>query len=172
MPFGPKGRKQCEFAKRQYCSDRCWADAQQNTIENLLRKVRISPETPCHIWTGNKKGYYGTARLAGRSVMVHRAVWEHYRGAIPPDLQIDHTCGVKLCCNVDHLRLVTARENSLAATSNNMAARNYRRVKCPLCGGPYSAFPNGIRYCKPCRHRQQMKYQREYRAAKRKEQSK
>jgi hypothetical protein len=98
-------------------------------------------------------------------------MWQHYRGAIPPDLQIDHTCGAKLCCNVNHLRLVTARENSLAATSNNMAARNHRRVKCPLCGGPYSAFPNGTRYCKPCRHRQQMKYQREYRAAKRKEQA-
>ena len=22
---------------------------------------------------------------------------------------------------------------------------------CPKCGGPYSTFPNGVRYCKPCR---------------------
>ena len=171
-PFGPGNRKQSEFAKRRFCSDQCCTDAQKNTIEDLLLRAPVVSGSGCHIWTGHRTGNdYGVSRLAGRMVLVHRAVWEHYRGPIPPELQIDHTCGAKLCCNVDHLRLVTARENSLAATSNNMAARNHRRIKCPLCGGPYSAFPNGIRYCKPCRHKQQMKYQREYRAAKRNKQT-
>lgn len=166
-PFGPRNRKQSEFAERQFCSDRCWADAQQNTIESLLQKLKIEPATNCHIWTGHKSHQYGVSRMAGRNVTVHRAIWAHFRGPIPEGLQLDHTCGAKLCCNVDHLRVVTARENSLAATSNNMAARNHRRVKCPLCGGPYSAFPNGTRYCKPCRHAQRTRYQRKYRAAKR-----
>jgi hypothetical protein len=64
------------------------------------------------------------------------------------------------------MRLVTARDNSLVATSNNMAARNFRRLACPKCGGPYSARANGVRYCKPCTHERMMEYQRAYRATK------
>jgi uncharacterized Zn ribbon protein len=34
----------------------------------------------------------------------------------------------------------------------NMRTRN---EKCPKCGGAYSTFPNGQRYCKPCRNQWQ-----------------
>jgi protein-arginine kinase activator protein McsA len=64
------------------------------------------------------------------------------------------------------LRVVTARENSLAPTSNSMGARNSRRLNCPKCGGEYSKFANGVRYCPVCRHTTMMAYQRWRRAEK------
>ena len=172
--FGPRNRsdggqhyRQTDFRNRRFCSPKCFTDSLKLTIDGILGRLETSPRSECRIWTGHRIGFYGSVRWQGRNQMVHRVIWEHFRGPIPEGLQIDHTCGVKLCCNVNHLRIVTARENSLAATSNNMAARNHRRVKCPLCGGPYSARANGVRFCKPCHHRNQMAYQRRMRAAKR-----
>jgi hypothetical protein len=65
--------------------------------------------------------------------------------------------------------MVTARENSLANTCNGMGAQNSRKTECPTCGGPFSFWPNGYRYCKPCLRRWQTEYQRKYRAQKWKE---
>jgi len=174
--FGPQPRtdgrpffRMTDFRNRRFCSSKCSTDSLKLTMDQILTRLQVDPKTGCQIWTGHKSGFYGLIKWQGQNRVVHRVVWEHFRGAIPEGLQLDHTCGAKLCCNVDHLRVVTPRENSLAATSNNMAARNHRRVKCPSCGGPYSAFASGVRYCKPCRHRVQMTYQRKQRADKRKE---
>lgn len=107
---------------------------------------------------------YGVVKMAGKMIMVHRVIWQQANGLIPEGLQIDHICRNTRCCNVEHLRVVTPGENTLG--SNNMAARYARRENCDKCGGPFSYFPNGIRYCKPCRHETMMAYQRQYRAAK------
>lgn len=166
--FGPtRPSKPSEMKRRKFCSLACFHAHARNDIQRLLTRLKANPETGCNLWTGRveAKGY-GRATIGGKQVLIHRAVWEHFRGPVPPGKQLDHTCGVKLCANPDHLRTVTARENSLAATSNNMAARNFRRTACPKCGGPYSAFPSGVRYCKPCRRERQTVYQRGYRSAK------
>ena len=119
------------------------------------------------MWIGTKNwNGYGQVRLDNQWVMAHRAVWEHFRGPIPEDMQVDHMCGVRLCCNVDHLRVVTPRENCLANTSNSMGAQNSRKTECPICGGPFTVKPNGHRYCKACWLRRSLAYQRKYRAQK------
>lgn len=160
-----EGRWPSEFAKKRFCSRECRGLAHRNTIERLLEQIEVNPQTGCHIWTGMKvRTGYGLTRLDNRWVVPHRAVWEHYKGPIPEGLQIDHMCGAKLCCNVFHLRVVTAQENSLAPTSSNMAARNARKTKCPNCAGEYSFWPNGHRYCKPCLRRNQSAYLRKKRA--------
>jgi len=51
------------------------------------------------VWFGQKK------------VLIHRLVWEFHRGPIPPGLQIQHTCDVPNCCNVDHLEIGTHADN-------------------------------------------------------------
>ena len=35
---------------------------------------------------------------------------------------------------------------------------------CPKCGGPYSTFPNGARYCKPCRQTMLVAYRAQQQA--------
>lgn len=166
--YGPGTRKPNQFIKSKFCSLKCSGLAQRKTIDDLHSKITVNPETNCHIWTGYKIGHgYGMCRINRQQKLVHRVMWESVNGPVPPELQIDHLCGVKACCNVEHLRIVTARENSLADTSNNMAARYFRRLVCHKCGGDFSKFKNGMRYCRPCRHKRMMEYQRERRAKQR-----
>src|ERR1019366_10348080 len=169
QPYGLNGRKPNQYLRSTYCSRNCSGLGQRNTLESMKARIRTD-EAGCHIWAGqiNKQGY-GTVSYGRKGTLLHRLMWMTEKGPIPGELQIDHLCGVKACCNVEHLRLCTARENTLAPTSNNMGARNARKSDCPKCGGPYSTRPNGLRYCKPCRHNAVMEYQREHRDKPRRE---
>lgn len=164
--FYPNPKKsQADFEKRQSCGRQCGAQKRRNTIQDLLRRIVVNQKTGCHIWTGPKNWTgYGQVRFNNRLTMAHRVIWEHYRGPIPEGLQIDHICMVRACCNVEHLRTVTARENCLANTCNSMGAQNSRKTECPTCGGPFTIRPNGYRWCEPCNRRNQTEYQRKYRS--------
>ena len=72
--------------------------------------------SPCHLWTGphsgtGKGGYYGRMSLDGQTVAVHLVVYTHYFGYIPSKKQVDHLCNQRLCCNPQHLELVTHLQN-------------------------------------------------------------
>jgi hypothetical protein len=43
--------------------------------------------------------------------MVHRVSFEEFIGPIPADMQIDHRCHNRACCNPKHLRVVTNKQN-------------------------------------------------------------
>lgn len=161
----PKKRSRDAFLKRRFCSPECAGQKRRNTIEDVLSRIVINQKTGCHIWTGPKTwNGYGQVRFNNRWSMVHRVIWEHFRGPIPEGMQIDHLCAVEPCCNVEHLRVVTPQENVLANTCNSIGAQNSRKTECPTCGGAFSFWPNGYRYCKPCMRRWQSEYQRKYRS--------
>jgi len=79
----------------------------------ILDKLEIVPEAGCWIYTGdlNRNGY-GTRRVKKRRQMVHRLIYEHFKGPIPDGYVIDHLCRVRCCCNPDHLEAVTVKENT------------------------------------------------------------
>lgn len=70
----------------------------------------------CHVWTGATTGHpthpYGHFRLGDSAYPVHRISWviEHH-SEIPQGLVVDHLCGLTLCVNPSHLRLVTQGKN-------------------------------------------------------------
>jgi len=107
------------------------------------------------IWTrrANSSGY-GTLTVDGRSVMVHRLVYELLVGPIPERWTIDHLCRIRLCCNPEHLEPVTYDENvrrALAAYKARMDARTH----C-VHGHPWdevNTYVNGSgsRQCRQCR---------------------
>lgn len=117
--------------------------------------------TPCWVWKKslNINGY-GRIRVGGRwgrDHQAHRVTYELFVGPIPDDLQIDHLCRVRACCNPPHLEPVTARENGrrgLAGT--NLALWQAAKTRCPR-GHPYGGTnlyvdPTGRRHCRECRH--------------------
>jgi HNH endonuclease len=169
-PYGLNGRKPNQYLKSRFCSYTCSGIGQRNTMEQIASQIIVEAKSQCHIWTGRRiHSGYGMVTIARREVLLHRLMWETYRGPIPENRQIDHLCGVKACCNVEHLRLCTAQENTLAPTSNNMGARNARKTCCPKCQGPYSTDPKGHRYCFPCRTARALQYQRDHRDKRRRE---
>lgn len=72
--------------------------------------------SPCHLWTGptsgtGRGGGYGRMCLDGQTVATHLVVFTHYHGYIPGKKQVDHLCNNRLCCNIEHLELVTHLKN-------------------------------------------------------------
>lgn len=79
-------------------------------------EVRRGELGECWLWTGptsgkGRGGGYGRAKLDGGTVAVHRVMFIIEYGPIPPRKQIDHKCRNRLCCNPDHLEMVTHKQN-------------------------------------------------------------
>jgi hypothetical protein len=107
--------------------------------------VRMVDPGDCVLWQGclDRDGY-GAKWVDGKRVMVHRWAYEQVHGPIPQGLQIDHLCRNPACYRVDHLEVVTLRENNRrkwpqackrghAFTPENTAWQRDGRRKCRTC---------------------------------------
>lgn len=70
----------------------------------------------CWEWVGPKSKGYGRFRAicedgVQRYLLAHRYAYECTKGPVPLDLNLDHLCKNKACCNPDHLEPVTHGEN-------------------------------------------------------------
>ena len=66
----------------------------------------------CHLFEGRKDSYgYGQIKDKGKSVAVHRWVWEQAHGPIPEGRHVLHSCDKPACVNVSHLHLGTHADN-------------------------------------------------------------
>ena len=111
-------------------------------------------DSGCWEWTGYKynNGYAGMS-WQGKQQLLHRLSYQHFVGAIPDGLVLDHLCRVKNCVNPDHLEAVTSRENS----------RRAMRTHC-VNGHEFTAAnvyipKDGKRYCRECRRTRVREYQ-------------
>lgn len=66
----------------------------------------------CLIWTGATVSGYGQMFFDSKGIWTHRYVWERANGPIPEGMVVDHLCFIPACCNIDHLRVVSRRQNS------------------------------------------------------------
>jgi hypothetical protein len=73
----------------------------------------------CYVWKGSTSGNpqttrghgYGRISINGKSCAVHRVMYTLVHGYIPYNMQIDHICNNRLCCNPSHLQLLSPKKN-------------------------------------------------------------
>jgi HNH endonuclease len=63
-------------------------------------------------WKGPGYGIFQTSTLVPKTRRAHRLAYELWNGPIPPGCQVQHTCDNPLCCNPDHLKLGTPKQNT------------------------------------------------------------
>lgn len=116
----------------------------------------VESASGCHVWMGSRTpSGYGQIRLGGRGRLVHCVRYEREIGPIPAGMQLDHfKCdnGRGGCCNPQHCRPVSARENSLRC--NSVSSRNLAKTACPY-GHEYTEANSylsrdGYRRCRTC----------------------
>lgn len=83
-------------------------------------RVRQGPDyivdaNGCWIWQHATLGPngYGVVRdpIQRRNVTAHRYYFEKIHGRVPGNLDLHHRCEVKLCCNPEHLEILTRSEH-------------------------------------------------------------
>lgn len=95
--------------------------------------------------------YQGGERYA------YRVVWQALVGPLPDGREIDHLCRNPRCCNPDHLRVVTHRENMLASHACKPRKLCGRRLH-EMSGDNLYVSPGGARACRECRYQQRHNY--------------
>lgn len=135
-------------------------------IDRLLTKARYEPDTHC--WIGghvrNKDGYVLLtvgSRKDGtrRRTSAHRISYLCFKGAIPPEKEIDHLCFNRACFNPSHLEAVTTSENVLRAVPRRP---KFKVTRCrngheytPETTLKYGKHP---RHCKVCHYAAQRRW--------------
>lgn len=109
-----KGFGYCELHYRRY---KRYGDPNYYAYDRTPQErfwARVDKSGDCWIWTGNvrpNRGYGTFAISPGNIVLTHRFAYEQTKGPIPEGMWIDHRCHVKSCCNPQHLRPVTPKQN-------------------------------------------------------------
>ena len=85
-------------------------------LERILDRVKVDPESECWVWQGptsgeGRGGGYGRMSLNSQTVATHIVVYTHFHGYVPGKRQVDHKCRNRLCCNPEHLELVSHLQN-------------------------------------------------------------
>ena len=103
---------------------------QKEHLNNLVSKCNET-ESGCFVWEGAiSAGGYGNQsfRIGGKRYwfVPHRAMYVLLKG--PTEMELDHLCRNRLCCNVNHLETVSSGENTMRG--NSFAATNKRKTHC------------------------------------------
>lgn len=125
----------------------------QEVFDTYVNK--LDGDNACWEWTGHvRTDGYGLVRRNHKNHVAHRWVYETIKAKVPADLQLDHLCRNRKCCNPSHLDPVTHRENQLRGET--FGAFNAAKTHCPrgheLVGDNLvtSALKRGQRTCAKC----------------------
>lgn len=109
----------------------------QTPEESFLARIEPLAWSSCLVWMGaiDSGGHYGQVSIGGKLVAAHRYAWERVNGPVPAGMFVDHTCWVRSCVNVEHLRLATRAQNNRNRQGASRNSRTGVRGVRPRRGG-------------------------------------
>ncbi len=117
-PFMPKRRDQmydkkvCIAGHRLgYTPHHLW---KQKRFAEITALIAPPDANGCWNWLGNISNVsrYGRTTWNGKSISIHRWMWQQVIGPIPDGLWVLHKCDNSRCCCPSHLFLGTATDNA------------------------------------------------------------
>lgn len=117
----------------------------------------------CFEWLGplTSNGYGHFSKGRGTTMLAHRWHWIATFGPFDSRLTIDHICRNRACVRIDHLRLLTSRDNVLAGVGPT--AINAKKIT-GNCGHVLVRVDANRRSCLLCKKTNHAEYQRRRRA--------
>lgn len=103
-------------------------------LQSLADRLTVVEQTGCVVWSGRTdRDGYGSHRVEGRNVRLHRWSWEEANGRpIPDGLGVLHSCHTRACVNPDHLRPGSQRENMRDRQAADRQAKGSRNGRSKL----------------------------------------
>jgi len=125
-------------------------------LERFKQKFNLSP-SGCWEWIAASRGNgYGCFKLNGKSIDAHRVSFMLFKGDIPKNTLVCHTCDNKKCVNPEHLFLGTYKDNFNDAVKKGRIKLN----KKPFSHNPV-IHPSSTTYRNGCRCNECKKIQRD-----------
>lgn len=150
-----------KIGQGRFCSKPCGnAHRTRSAIERFTTKY--VPDGDCWRWIAGAFGddSYGAFSLTpGKNIGAHVASYTLFRGPVPADRWVLHTCDHPWCVNPVHLWLGTALDNVVDMTAKGRRGKTGGRVRSVMTecrqGHPYGPIhslirPNGERRCRTC----------------------
>lgn len=99
-------------------------------MKNFINKNIKKDQYGCWLWMKAKhRQGYGSIRFKNKFGLVHRVVWEVYKGEIPEGMKVCHSCDQPACCNPDHLFLGTQKDNVYDMINKGRKKINIRKTR-------------------------------------------
>ncbi len=148
----------------------------RHEMARFFGKVRVS-DTGCWEWTAslNRPGCYGVfwMKVGGKNCrrLAHVVAFLEFVGPYAPELDLDHLCMNKVCCNPAHLEPVSRSENvrrwvKVALThcpkGHPRTPENTGRQKSVARNQTIDGYSS---FCRPCRRAYEREWERRRKAA-------
>jgi hypothetical protein len=96
----------------------------------------VDAETGCWLWQGaTDRDGYAQRHRRGRTLVVHRAMYEEHVGPIAVGMQLDHLCRRPSCVNPGHLEPVTPAENVRRSSRAKVTAEQVHEIRAVAASG-------------------------------------
>ena len=83
----------------------------------------------CKIWAGSKTvERYGRLSKYRKIYLAHRLAYERFRGPVPEDMEVCHSCDNPSCVNPDHLFVGTTKDNALDRQAKGRGGHEIKRI--------------------------------------------
>ena len=145
-------------------------------VKSNFKKFYNVDKDGCWMWhgTGKRRFNYGKVRIDGVRDNAHRWSYRIFKGEIPKNLFILHSCNKPGCVNPEHLRAGSQLENIKDIERSGRKRTAYGKFSdshCPhgheMVGSNCRRRKNGARYCGTCSLIRSLEYQRKKRKPKR-----